>query len=167
MKGACRKCGAPLKKGNITVIRKPGKRTRRECRRCPKPTPVAARQNFPPLPGLEPVAELFTGKPDHGETQSWAGAFDYAGPPSPYEKPQDTADAAVKVEVVYEVTTPTYRYFMTKDQADRVRERMAKTILLPGFGVGFEVIPVPEDQVEADPEAFADLVEVTVDWKAQ
>jgi hypothetical protein len=34
MKGACPKCGASLKKGNIKVIRKPGKRPVRVCRRC-------------------------------------------------------------------------------------------------------------------------------------
>jgi len=45
MKGFCGKCGQPLKKGNIKVVRKPGKRPRRECRRCPhivKAGPITA-----------------------------------------------------------------------------------------------------------------------------
>ena len=36
-----------------------------------------------------------------------------------------------------------------------------------GFGIGFEVIPVPDYQVDADPDSFADLVEVTVEWKTE
>jgi len=150
MKGACHKCGAPLKKGNIKVVRPRGKkRPWRECRRCPE---VKPQSSF-----LE-IAHKY--KPPGNAS----ALFGTAG--NGLQRPQDTTGGPVTYEGVFAVEPPTrYRFFMTQDQAARVRERLAKTILIPGFGVGFEVIPVPDYQVEADPDAFADLVEVKVEWK--
>lgn len=138
MKGTCPKCGAPLKKGNIKVIRPRGKkRPWRECRRCPELKPVQV-----PFPG--------------GDT---------AG--NGLQRSQGTTGGPITVDLVFDYSAPpTYRYFMTQDQADRVKRALDKPIL-KGFGIGFEVIPVPDYQVEADPEAFADLVEVTIDWKGK
>ena len=125
MKGTCHKCGAPLKKGNIKVVRPRGKkRPWRECRRCPEPKPVEALQ-----------------------------------------RPQDNQDGPVTVEAVFDYSEPpTFRFFMTPDQADRVKKALDKPFF-QGFGIGFEVIPVPDYQVEADPDALADLVEVNIEWK--
>ena len=116
----CRICEGPLKRGNIKVVRKPGKRTVRVHRRCTAGN-VAQR----PQEG--------TGGPLVAE-----GVLTYPDPPR-------------------------YRYFMTQEQADRVN--LAVERAWGGSGIGFEVIPVPEDQVERAPEDYADLVEVTVNWK--
>lgn len=145
MKGDCPKCGFPLNKGNIQIVRPRGKkRPYRIHRRCPEPKPV------------EKPLEAFTGKE--------------------MLKAQDTADAVM--EAAREATTggpvtcegevdfgtpPRYRYFMTPDQAERVKRALEKQ--MAGFGIGFEVIPVPDYQVDQDPDAFANLVEVTVEWK--
>jgi hypothetical protein len=32
------------------------------------------------------------------------------------------------------------------------------------MSVSIEVIPVPEDQVEADPDRYEDMIEVKVEW---
>lgn len=55
---------------------------------------------------------------------------------------------------------------MTQDQAERVKAAVERNTTL-GLGIGFEVIPVPVDQVEAEPERFAELVEVIVKWKTE
>lgn len=81
------------------------------------------------------------------------------------QRPQDTTGGPVTVEGVFDYPPSVrYRYFMTPDQAERVKRALERPVF-DGCGIGFEVVPVPEDQVEADPEAFADMVEVTVDWK--
>jgi len=54
---------------------------------------------------------------------------------------------------------------MTQEQADRVK--LAVERAWGALGIGFEVTPVPEDQVERAPEDYADLVEVTVNWKVE
>jgi DNA-directed RNA polymerase subunit M/transcription elongation factor TFIIS len=134
MKGSCPKCGAPLKKGNIKVVRKPGKRPVRVCRKC---QPVQSHSE-----AIRPnVSEAI-------------------------QRAQDGQGGARSVEVVYQAEdAPKYRYFMTQDQAERVRRALTRQI--SAFGIGFEVIPVPEDQVDADPGVFADLVEITVNWKTE
>jgi hypothetical protein len=57
---------------------------------------------------------------------------------------------------------PRYRFFITQGTAEKIRRALDKP--LSGFGIGFEVIPVPEDQVEADPETFGGMVEINVNW---
>ena len=141
----CRKCGAPLKKGNIKVVRPRGKkRPFRVCRRCPQATIVQ-----PVIPPTGQVVNLF------GETAA-----------APCQRPQDTTGGPVVVEGVLDFPPPLrYRFFITQGTAEKIRRALAKP--LSGFGIGFEVIPVPEDQVEADPESFAELVEVNVNWKVE
>lgn len=154
----CAKCGAPLKKGNIKVVRPRGKkRPFRICRRCP--------EKLPPAPTVEVKPEIFTPRqPDFdGKTHSWKNGT--GG--NPVQRPQDTTGGPFVVEGVLDVPAPpTFRFFMTRDQAERVKRALDKPIY-QGFGVGFEVIPVPDYQVDADPDSFADLVEVTVDWKVE
>jgi len=50
---------------------------------------------------------------------------------------------------------PKYRYFVTKAEAERL-QRLAEH----GGVVRVDLIPVPDYQVEADPEGFAALVEI-------
>ena len=140
----CKQCGAPLTKGNIKVVRPRGKkRPYRIHRHCPEVAEVTAlgdrRQSFAPV----------------GNT---AGDV--------VQRPQVSTGDPLVVEGVLEYSEPPrYRYFMTQEQADRVKlavERAWGTL-----GIGFEVIPVLEDQVERAPEDYADLVEVTVNWKVE
>jgi len=163
MNAKCKLCGAPLKKGNIKIVRPRGKkRPWRECRRCPEPKALPS----PPqafIDELAPKREVFTGKPDHGETHSWKDDTGGNG----LQRPQDTADAVVTVEGVFGYSEPPrYRFFLTPDQAERVKRVLDKPIY-QGFGIGLELITVPEDEVERDPETFGNLVEVTIDWKGE
>ena len=167
MKNRCVKCGAPLKKGNIKVVRPKGKkRPFRICRRCPGNVEVGlaaadrtserlqvehvkamSERDFPPT---AQVVNLF------GETAA-----------IPVQRPQDTTGGPVTVEGVLDYSPPPkYRYYMTQAQADKVKRALSKPIYA-GFGVGFEVIPVPEYQVDADPDSFADLIEITINWKGE
>lgn len=153
----CKQCGAPLTKGNIKVVRPRGKkRPFRIHRHCPEPT------GLPRMP-QEAVKELvkpevFTGKPDHGETHSWKG--DTAG--DVFQRPQDSTGAPIVVEGVLDYPDPIrYRYFITRATA----EKLQRAIKGGQVGITVEVIPVPEDQVERAPEDYADLVEVTINWK--
>lgn len=149
MKGSCHKCGAPLKKGNIQVIRKPGKRPRRECRRCPqvvKAGPITA------AAFNEELAKPFPGGDTAGDG---------------LQRPQETTGGPYTATVVLDYSDPPrYRYFMTRDQAEKVKASVERNASF-GFGIAFEVIPVLEHLVDQDPDAYADLVEVTIDWKVE
>jgi len=137
MKGDCPQCGFPLNKGNVQVVRPRGKkRPYRIHRRCPelKALPTMPQEAVADL--VKP--EVFTGKPDHGETHSWKGDF-HVDPP------------------------PRFRYFMTRDQAEKVKASVERNASF-GFGIGFEVIPVIDYLVDQDPDEYADLVEVTIEW---
>ena len=142
VKSNCKNCGAPLTKGNTKVVRPRGKkRPYRIHRRCPEVVEVTAlgdrRQSFVPV----------------GNT-----AADVV------QRPQVSTGDPLVVEGVLEYSEPPrYRYFMTQEEAARVK--LAVERAWGALGIGFEVIPVPEDQVERAPEDFADLVEVTVKWK--
>ena len=148
----CKNCGAPLTKGNIKVVRKKGKRPFRIHRRCPKvKTILTPSQAF--IDALEPKPEVFVGKPDYGETHTWKGGT--AG--SPLQRPQDSTGGPIVVEGVYQYSEPTrYRFFITQDTAEKLR----RAIKGGQVGITVEVIPVPDYQVEADPEALADYVEI-------
>jgi len=127
--GNCPKCGLSLYKGNIKVIRKNGKRPRREHRTCPP----------------------------KGRANGTADAIHI-------QRPQVAKDGPPKVAIVLGYNDPNrYRYYMTEDQAERVKNSLGK--IVAGFGVAFEVIPIPDYQVDQNPEAFANLVEVKVEWK--
>lgn len=139
----CNKCGFPLTKGNIQVVRPRGKkRPYRIHRRCPIP---------------KPVQTVFQ-EPDFQAQGTAADGL---------QRPQDTTGGPVTVDLVFQYQEPPrFRYFMTRDQAARVKAAIERHVTYK-MGVSFEVIPVPADQVENDPEAFAELVEVTVDWKVE
>lgn len=147
MNANCKLCGAPLKKGNIKVVRPRGKkRPYRVCRVCP---PKALDFNVR-CPGIIPP-------PVTVPTDGTAGTG--------RQRPQDTTGGPITVDLVFQSSPPPrFRYFMTQEQAERVKAAVERNAAFK-MGVSFEVIPVPEDQVEADPESFADLVEVTVSWK--
>jgi len=149
MKGACRKCGAPLKKGNIVVIRKPGKRPVRECRRCPQVVTAG------PITAAAFNEELAT--PFPGGNTAGNGL----------QRPQDTTGGPVTWKGDFDVDPPPrFRYFMTRDQAEKVKASVERNVAF-GFGIAFEAIPVLEHLVDQDPDAYADLVEITIDWKGQ
>jgi hypothetical protein len=163
----CKKCGAPLTKGNIKFVRKPGKRPYRVCRVCRYPEKVEItkkgdkrRTVVVPPPGKD-------GKPDLSVLEDFAQVPNTPGNTAGdvVQRPQEGTGGPLPSEAVYFYSPPPrYRFFMTRDQANRVLERLTKNILFAGFGIGFEVIPVPEDQVEANPESFAEMVEVNVEW---
>jgi hypothetical protein len=174
----CKKCGGPLKKGNIKVIRPRGKkRPYRVCRVCP-PKKLDFNIHCPGIiPPVKPVIqEVFLpaktvdtsrmltfpqrDRPVIRETTGTAG--------NPRQKPQDTTGGRPAVVEVYrEVTGPDparFRFFMTQEQAERVLAAAEKNVAF-GMGVSFEAIPVPAFQVDQEPERFDDLVEMTVNWK--
>ena len=102
---------------------------------------------------------------DQGRRQSevlhsrWQG---HAPVPAEIILAQDTTGGPLASEVVYLDSNPTrYRFFITQDQADKVKRALAN-LIFDGIGIGLEIIPVPEYQVEAEPDRFADLVEVTL-----
>jgi len=147
MKGDCPKCGFPLNKGNIQVVRPRGKkRPFRIHRRCPEAVEVTrvgdVQSSFVPVP------------PRNGGTAD----------ATRLQRPQDTTGGPLTTTVVLEDQGPRYRLFMTRDQAERVKASIERNASF-GFGIAFEAIPVPDYQVENDPDAFANLVEVTVEWK--
>lgn len=129
----CRICGGPLTRGNIKVVRKPGKRTVRVHRRCPQ-----ARSE---------VVQI------GGNIESTGTAL---------QRPQVSTTAPIVVEGVLEhLDPPKYRYFVTRATAEKVQ----RAIKGAQVGITVEVIPVPDYQVEADPEALADYIEVEFEMK--
>jgi len=161
----CKNCGRPLKKGNIKFVRKPGKRPYRVCRVCRYPDEVEVtavgdkRRSFvvPPTredgrPDLTVLEDFVTQVPNvPGET---------AG--NGLQRPQDTTGGPWTVEGVFTYSDPPrYRFFITQEVAERVKLALASP-RPPGFGIGLEIIPVPDYQVDQEPDRYADLVEVTL-----
>ena len=154
----CKQCGAPLKKGNIQVVRPRGKkRPYRVCRRCPDPNPSMkaadlARSKSVHYPPPSVIAEYLDPKPEVFGGTAGDGL----------QRPQDTAGGPFVVEGVFTYSEPPrYRFFMTRDQAEKVKASVERNAAF-GFGLAFEVIPVPDYQVDQDPDRFADMVEVTL-----
>lgn len=132
----CRYCNNPLYRGNIRWERPPTGRAFRVHRRCPS----NERRNDVISEAIQPV--------NGGQT------------------PQDTQESPVVVEgVFHHELPPGYRYFMTQDQAERVKRALDRPISV--FGIGFEVMPIREDEVERYPEIEAGMVEVIVNWKIE
>ncbi|MDD5220932.1 MAG: hypothetical protein PHV11_10220 [Candidatus Bipolaricaulis sp.] len=169
MKGRCVKCGQPLKKGNIKVIHPKGKkRPFRVCRRCPGNKPEVSIE--PGLQAAERTSERL--QVEHVKAMAerdFPQAVNFFGETAgnPVQRPQDTTGGPVTVEGVFHYDPPPkFRYFMTQAQVEKVKRALGRPVYA-GFGIGFEVIPVPEYQVEADPDSFADLVEITINWKVE
>ena len=143
----CKLCGAPLTKGNIKVVRPKGKkRAYRVCRTCPE---IQARSE-----AIRPPVSVAIQNNQVERTANDTGTV--------VQRPQESTGGPLASEPVYLYSNPTrYRYFMTRDQAERVKASVEKNVAF-GFGVSFEVIPVPDYQVDQDPDRFADLVEVTI-----
>jgi len=189
----CPKCGLPLYKGNIKVIRKNGKRPRRVHRKCPpKPGTLGAiikntriicdncpdRPNCIRLPGqycpkLDILPKGRQRKPAEAGTYSWNKAIQDMAGLNPggdttgdgLQRPCSTTGGPEPWEgMVSFPPPPLYRYFMTQDQAEKVKASVERNANF-GFGIAFEVIPVLEEDVEREPDRYADLVEVTVEWK--
>ena len=164
MKGACPKCGVPLKKGNIKVVRKPGKRPVRVCRRCqagsktvqPSVSELIQARHSPVGPLTITSRVILDGK-------AIAETVRREIVPDPPQGRQDERHGPLTVEVVYKPpTTPNNRFFMTKSQA----EKLQRGALL-GKHVTIEVMTAAADTVEDNPEMFVDLVEIEVNWKAE
>lgn len=58
-----------------------------------------------------------------------------------------------------------YRYFINQDQADQIRYAIEKA--KDGFGVSIQLIPVLAEEVEREPDRFADMVEITIGWRVE
>ena len=127
----CRICGGPLKRGNIKVVRKPGKRTVRVHRRCPQVRSEAV------------------------QTVKLAGNIESTG--NALQRPQvSTGDPLVAEVILEHLDPPKYRYFVTRATAEKVQ----RAIKGGQVGITVEVIPVPEYQVEANPDGLDDYVEI-------
>ena len=151
MAGNCPKCGLPLNKGNIKVVRRKGHRPRREHRSC--------KINFPhaePVPPLIKTTVVQFPPVDTSRMLKLPKPFDNAR-----GKPQDTKGGPVTVDMVYqESPTVRYRLFVNQDGARKLRRAVES-------GIGFymlDVKPVPADQVDANPDAFDALTEIKVHW---
>jgi len=160
----CKNCGQPLTKGNIKFVRKPGKRPYRVCRRCRYPDEVEVtrvgdkRRSFVVPPTRE------DGKPDLTVLEDFVQVPKVPGETAGdmVQRPQDTTGGPFTTEVVYLDSNPTrYRFFITQDQADKVKRALVRPAF-NGMGIGLELIPVPDYQVDQEPDRFADLVEVTI-----
>ena len=127
----CKQCGQPLKKGNIKFVRKPGKRPYRVCRRCPQARSEAI------------------------QTVELVGNIESTG--NGLQRPQvSTGDPLVAEGILEHLDPPKYRYFVTRATAEKVQ----RAIKGGQVGITVEVMPVPEYQVEANPEALGDYVEI-------
>lgn len=137
----CKNCGAPLNKGNIQVVRKPGKRPYRIHRVCPEVVDVIALGDRP--------------------------TFVAAG--SALQRPQVSTGAPIVVEGVFNYPDPPkYRYFVTKATAEKLQGISGlRAIKNNQVGITIEVLPVPDYQVELNPEALADYVEIEVSHYAE
>ena len=133
----CKNCGAPLTKGNIKVVRPRGKkRPYRIHRRCPEVTEVTALGD---------------------RRRSFAAVGNTAG--DVVQRPQEGTGGPLVVEGVLEYSEPPrYRYFVTRATAEKVQ----RAIKGAQVGITVELIPVPEYQVEANPEALGDYIEITM-----
>lgn len=87
----------------------------------------------------------------------------------PFRKRPGGQGAGLTVEGVLDYPEPVkYRYFITPVMAERLKKAITgKQRNFSGVGITVEVIPVPDFQVEADPDTFAELVEINLDWKVE
>jgi len=140
----CRICGAPLTKGNIKVIRPRGKkRPYRVHKRWPEVVEVTALGDRRRQAVAIPSVKL-------------AGNIESTG--STLQRPQvSTGDPLVAEVILEHLDPPKYRYFVTRATA----EKLQRAIKGGQVGITVEVMPVPEYQVEANPEALADYVEIS------
>jgi len=144
----CKNCGAPLTKGNIKVVRPRGKkRPYRVHRRCPEVVEVTALGDRRRQAVAIPSVKL-------------AGNIESTG--NPLQRPQvSTGDPIVAEGILEHLDPPKYRYFVTRATAEKVQ----RAIKAGQVGITVEVIPVPEYQVEANPDALGDYVEIEFKWK--
>ena len=157
----CRNCGQPLKKGNIRIIRKPGKRPYRVCRRCPDQARSVA-VHLADLPTMcdncpnrmECVAQA----PGKRVCLKWnQPQRDPVG--NALQWPQDSIEGSLMIEGAFNYPDPPkYRYFVTREAMEKLKRAIERGI----GGVNLEIIPVPDYQVEANTEDFEDLIEVEV-----
>lgn len=162
-------CGLPLTRGNIRVVRKPGKRTYRTHRVCPlkvdpKLTEISTSYlaNLPTMCDNCPdKTECYTQDPAKRICLKWSQPRrDTAG--NVVQWPQEGTGGPIVVEGVLDFPTPPkYRYFITRAAAEKL-QRMS---VQGGGRATVELIPVPEYQVEADPEVFLDYVELEINMK--
>jgi len=166
----CKNCGFPLNKGNIQVIRKPGKRPYRIHRRCPEVVDVTAlggRPTFVAVSGNRKVTlNDVEGNPTIISREfnlvELSGNIEDTG--SPLQRPQVRTGDPVVVEGVFNYPEPTrYRYFVTRATAEKLQERVERG----GGQITVEIMPAPDYLVERDPEAFADYVEIEFKWKPE
>lgn len=137
----CKNCGGPLKKGNIKVVRPRGKkRPYRVCRRCPDQARSEAVQ-LTRIPAIDLIkAEAYQ------KTR---------------QRPQEGTGGPIVVEGIFTYPEPPkYRYFITRAAAEKLQRMSAQG----GGRAAVELIPVPDYQVEADPEALNDYIEIEVNW---
>ena len=145
----CAKCGGALYKGNIEVIRRPGKRTKRVHRHCPSSDQVATSLAIKHMT-TKPVGQAVL---EERFTQGHAVKVD-----------AEITGGPAAVKVTYE-SPPAYRFFITQSTAEKIRAALDRPI--SSFGIRIDILPVPEFQVEANSESFDDLAEVTIDWKVK
>lgn len=131
-----------MNKGNVQVVRRPGRRPYRVHRACPKKPPATA--------GTVAKANPFAGTQFRQIIRN---------APSKRSGGQGTV---LTVEGVIDYPEPvSYRYFITRATAERLKKAITGKIRnFSGVGITVEVIPVPDFQVEADPDTFAELVEM-------
>jgi len=139
----CKLCDFPLTKGNIRVIRPRGKkRPYRIHRRCPEVVHLTHR-----------TSERL--QVQHVKDMS---ERDFGTAGNVVQRPQVSTGDPLVVEGVLEYSEPPkYRYFVTRATA----EKLQRAIKGGQVGITVEVMPVPEYQVEANPEALADYVEIS------
>ena len=145
----CKRCGAPLTKGNVRILRPAGKRPVRVCRTCPSRVEVTAigdsKKSFITVPKQAQSETI------HRKTSGAAK-----------QRLQGGQDVALNSKCIPDYSqAPLYRFFITPEQAERIRRRLGNAIL-NDFGFGIEVIPVPAHEVEARPENFRYLFEVEI-----
>lgn len=168
----CKNCGGPLNKGNIQVIRKPGKRPFRIHRLCPfKVDPKLTEISTSYQARKEVTLNDVEGNPTIISREfslvELSGNIEDTG--SALQPPQVTTGAPIVVEGVFNYPDPPkYRYFVTKATAEKLQGISGlRAIKNNQVGITIEVLPVPDYQVELNPEALADYVEIEVSHYAE
>lgn len=175
----CKQCGQPLTKGNIKVVRKPGKRPYRVCRRCRYPDEVEVtrvddkRWSFVRPPAREDGRPDLTVLEDFSQVPSEAiqivGNIEDTG--SGLQRPQDSTGGPVTVEGVLEYSEgfqpSRYRFFLQPASLVKLKRALDKgDAWLYGFasnwsaGITIEIVPVLEEVAEMNPEAVAHFIEI-------
>ena len=171
----CKNCGHEIKKNNRKIIRPPGGKPYSVCRICPKDKIVSpALRNYSPGKNEATARSTKAPVPRQEAQRPAAPVLKVSSPPRAGMTTTSTLGAiapfiqgkerGIILEGEFQ-GPPEMRYFIRQATADKIKRAAAGKIGGPTMTI--EIIPAPAEQVDAFPDQFNDLIEISIGIKGE